>query len=330
MNAPPGGSRRRGVVLIVVLSCLAVLSLVAVAFAVINSLDRDTASNFRLTTQARLVARAGVEHAVSRLSTSQALASALIDGGEWMYYGNDMSGTDPSKRGVSLTTAKRPSYAIMSAPGKPEQVRILHEGKKVLSVGVSGRMSGGEFLRDGNQYALEVRDLSGCIFLNDGLRMQGGNKSSVSENLRRILNALGREPKVKVGGLGDRVVDNRPHEGYASWMHFAAIMKKRAGLEDEEIQKLERFLTVHAWVDPDVVNPVPFSRAAAARYPVKYERGEEMVFRRGAGKDYLGHLRAERELGWIEDPSDRSSIPGTTAAVYGLDELFPGYVEVVH
>ncbi|HKS16489.1 MAG TPA: hypothetical protein VJU16_04200, partial [Planctomycetota bacterium] len=309
----------------------AVLSLIAVTFAILNSVDRDNAANYRLTTQARLVARAGVEHAVSRLTSSQALASALVDGGDWTYYGNDMSGTDPYNRYISLLTAKRPSYAIMGGPAKPEQVRILHEGKQVLSVGVSGRITGGEFVKGGDQYALEVRDLSGCIFVNDGLKMQGGNKSSVSENLRRILNALGREPKVGVVALGDRIIDNRPPEGFASWHHFVALMKKGAGLKDEDLERLERFLTVHAWVDTNVVNPVPFSRLAAAQYPVRYNRGDSMVFRRGPGKDFRGRLRdSQNELGWIEEVNDRPAIPGTTAVVYGLDELFPGYVEVVH
>src|SRR6185503_16209486 len=83
------GRGRRGLVLIVVLSVLACLALIGVSFSVLSSLDRTTAGNYRLTIQARLLARAGVEYAISRLSGPQSLATAFADGGEWRYYGND-------------------------------------------------------------------------------------------------------------------------------------------------------------------------------------------------------------------------------------------------
>jgi len=95
MKAVGGSSRRLGFVLIVVLACLATLVLVGTAFLVLSSLDRTAAGNFRLTVQARLIARAGVEHAVSRLASAQALSSSLVDGGDWRYYGNDTAGLDP-------------------------------------------------------------------------------------------------------------------------------------------------------------------------------------------------------------------------------------------
>ena len=85
MNSLTRGNRRRGLVLVVVLSCLAVLALIGVSFAVLSSLERTTAANYLITVQARLLARAGVEHAVSRLAGAQALSSALVDGGEWKY-----------------------------------------------------------------------------------------------------------------------------------------------------------------------------------------------------------------------------------------------------
>src|SRR5262245_14270755 len=133
------GAGRRGIVLIVVLTSLATLALIGVAFSILNSLERTTAGNYRLTVQARLVARAGVEHAVARLSGSQSLASSLVDGGEWKYYGNDSSGQEPNLRDVSLQTAKRPSYALLDSNGKVAEIRLRYDDKRILSVGLSGR-----------------------------------------------------------------------------------------------------------------------------------------------------------------------------------------------
>src|SRR5688572_9128017 len=323
--------RRRGLVLVVILCCLAALALMGVTFSLLASLERTTAGNYRLTVQARLLARAGVETAVSRLSSPQALASAHVDGGDWRYWGNDVAGVDPLLRDVALVTAKRPSYAAASDRGKVDQVRLRGDDQKTFSVGVSGRLKGGDFLDHGNIYSLEVRDLSGCLFVNDGLKMQGGNRSSVSENLRRILNALGRVETINVAGLGDILLANRPPVGgYPSWGRIAALLREKAGAGVETIDRLERCLTVHGWSDPSVVNPVPFSASASRLYPVRYERGELDVYRRGPGKDHRNQLPAVKELGWIEDAGDEASVPGTTAAVYGHDELFPSYVEVVH
>ena len=226
MLAPVRARGRRGLVLVVVLTCLATLALIGVTFTVLNSLERTAAGNYRLTIQARLLARAGVEYAVSRLSGSQSLSSALTEGGDWKYYGNDTSGFEPGQRDVGLATAKRPSYAIVSEGGKVEQVRLKYDEKRILSVGVSGRLKGGEYFPEGNIYSLEVRDLSGCIYVNDGLRMQGGNRSSVSENLRRILNVLGRQETVGVSALGEMSLDNRPPMGgYATWHHLATMLR---------------------------------------------------------------------------------------------------------
>src|SRR5688572_26590074 len=168
-------NRRRGLVLIVVLSCLATLSLCGVTFLILASLDRTTADNYRLTIQARLIARAGVEYAMSRLSGPQSLSTALIEGGDWKYYGNDTTGLSPLERNVSLSTAKRPSYALLTDAGKVEEVRLRYDDKRILSVGLSGRVHGSEYFPQGSVYSLEVRDLSGCIYVNDGLKMQGGN-----------------------------------------------------------------------------------------------------------------------------------------------------------
>jgi hypothetical protein len=137
---------------------------------------------------------------------------------------------------------------------------------------------------------------------------------------------------VALSQLGDLVVDNRPLVGgYATWGHLATVLRNKGDLKNEVIDRLEKYLTVHGWVDTNVVNHVPFGPTSARLYPVQYERGEPAVYRRGPGKDFRNMIRSgSNELGWIDGPGEDPAVSGTTAAVYAHDELFPGYVEVVH
>ena len=185
------------------------------------------------------------------------------DGGDWRYYGNDTGGTSVVDRDVSLATAKRPSYALLTSTGKIDQVRLKYDEKRILSVGLSGRLKGGEYFPDGNIYSLEVRDLSGCIYVNDGLKMQGGNRSSVSENLRRILNVLGRQEAVGVSTLGDMVLDSRPAVGgYATAAPGRAY--RRPGRTSRQIGELEPQRCACRAVSRACARPPPRSRRCNA------------------------------------------------------------------
>ena len=54
--------------------------------------------------------------------------------------------------------------------------------------GISGT-GAATYATNGDHYSLKVTDLSGCIYVNDGVDQ--GSSGSVSQNLRRILNVLG-------------------------------------------------------------------------------------------------------------------------------------------
>ncbi|MBI4565840.1 MAG: hypothetical protein HY716_14225 [Planctomycetes bacterium] len=332
-------AKRRGMVLIIVLSVLAVMAILGVSLVALNNLERQISHNYKYETQARLAAKAGVEDALSRLKDGYALRVALNDRSEWMYFGRDTDGKNPTERAASLAYATRPSFALTRPDGTPILMQVYREdGKATESIGVSGWMAGqfgkeGASYVGGNSYALEVRDLTGCVYLNDGVGLHGGNNSSVSQNLKRILNALGTHPTVNVPGFGDKVLMFRPRGGFPTWQDFKTIMKRNAGLAEVDLIRLERYVTTVAWVDKNVVNPVPLSRAVLNSYPVKYERGtaDVAVYRRGPGKNYRNQDRSKREtLGWLPDYQGNTGGGGTMAAVYGQDELNPTYVEVTH
>src|SRR5688572_23479334 len=260
-------------VLIIVLSVLAVMAILGISLLTLSALDKKVTDNHLHQVQARLSARSGVEDAMARLRDGAVLRTAFDAESEWLYRGNDLTGTDQNQRLVSVAWGQLPSFPKQGANGAAETIDVWRDDlKTTVKVGVSGTAPG-RFHGRSNVYSLEVRDLSSCIYLNDGVHLYGANNSSVSQNLGRILNRLGENPKVGIGQLGDLVLRLRPSTGYASWQDFRTIMKTRGDLKDLQLDRLQRYVTTVAWIDKNVVNPAPLSQAVMKHYPVKYERG---------------------------------------------------------
>ena len=326
-------TRRRGMVLIIVLSVLAVMAILGISLLTLSALDRKVTDNHLHQVQARLSARSGVEDAMARLRDGAVLRTAFDAESEWLYRGNDLTGLDPSQRLIPVAWGQLPSFPKKGAGGLNEMIELWRDDlKTTVKVGVSGT-SPGRFHGRSNVYSLEVRDLSSCIYLNDGVHLYGANNSSVSQNLRRILNRLGENSKVGIGQLGDLVLRLRPSTGFASMQDFRNILKTKGDLKDLQIDRLVRYVTTIAWIDKNVVNPAPLSQAVMSHYPVKYERGEgdAYVYRRGPGRDFKNEDRSkDTRLGWLPDFGGITGLGGITPQVYGHDELFPTYIEVTH
>ena len=327
-------SRRRGMVLIIVLSVLAVMAILGISLLTLNALDKTVTDNHLHQVQARLSARSGIEDAISRLQNGMALRSAFDTENEWVFKGDTLDGADAAKRDVPLANAQFPSFPKKAANGQPESVDLWRDDlKSNMRVGVSGTLPG-KYHGRSNVYSLEVRDLASCIYLNDGVHLYNGNQSSVSQNLARILNRLGEQSKVGIAQLGSLVMRLRPSTGFASWQDFCQIMKSRGGINDAQLARMQRYLTTIAWVDKNVVNPVPLSSAVIGHYGgIKYERGDgdSYIYRRGPGRDHKNEDRSKEEkLAWLPDFAGITGQGGLTTKVYGQDELFPTYVEVTH
>ncbi len=172
---------------------------------------------------------------------------------------------------------------------------------------------------DGEDVDLRIVDAQAKIHLNDGLAW--GPSHAVSRNLARILDRLG-EP-LRLPGLGQKILELRPPGG------FVSIHDLRRVLEPDAFEKVRRFVTVRAWSDPDVANPVPFSEETGgdSPTPVRYDRpvtASGPVYRFGhqrnaKGEPIPGPLR-------LFDPADPSPVHN---AVWGLDSLNPRWIEIV-
>lgn len=317
---------RRGAVLIVVLAVLAVLSLLGTSFVVLQSLERSVSRNYVDEVRAKMAARSGVSAAVSSLEVSPFSPTLKYWGNDY----NENGQVDPgesvdgaaSLETVGLEWATHPSMAVRpdgQAGARPSQIAVKGADGKVRKIGYSGAHTGTSYPDGMDIYQVRISDLSGRIYVNDGVTLHGGNQSSVSQNLRRILNVLGRLPTVRVQGLGDRLLDKRPTTGFGSVEDLSAI------LNPQELRRVEPFITMHAWVDKNVVNPVPLSSAVAHEYPVRYWRGEEALYRQGRGRTATGGL-VSGALRWFDGADTNSE----HCAIFALDELAPQYIEVSH
>jgi hypothetical protein len=275
--------RRGGVALLVALGALAVLALLAAAFATLAGADALVSRNALDAARARLLADAGVEAAVAWLRER-------------------------------LERGELPDLTPL--PGRTLRV----EGREVAAHGPPGA---GTYARNGDLYSVRVRDANGQINVNDGLAW--GPDHAVSRNLRRILNALGAQPSVRVPRLGDKILAARPASGY---VHKADLLGALGG-DAEAFRRVRDFLTVRSWSDPDVAHPIPLSAEAArsSGSPVSYGRpsgGERPIYRYGHQRNFRGDPVPGPLLAFDPGRSDPAH-----NALWGRDSLNPQWVEIV-
>ncbi len=329
--------KQRGAVLIVVLGVLAVLALLATTFATLQATEKQVARNYLDTVRAKLLAQSGVQDAEARLRDYFPYRYFEVAVGQpttprpWKFWGtsdDEMKEPLPADR---LEMATNPSFAVedenpqdpLNGAVKPKTVTI--EG---LKKGFSGYHASGTYAVHGDQYALKINDISGRIYVNDGIDQ--GSDASVSKNLKRVLNLLGEVLQVKQ--LGDKILAARPVTGYR---HQQDLLKA-VNFDESMFNRFKDYVTVHAWVDPNVANPVPLSQQMAAAMEtttgVKYERGNA-GYRYGSvisGVDAAGRA-VSVPGGLMTCPTACSTLPhgSDNIKIFGLDTLAPQWVEIV-
>lgn len=307
-------SRRRGAVLIVVLGILVVLALLATTFSTLQAVERDVSRNYLDGVRSRLVAQSGIEDAMGRLSVM--VARGRFEEPALQYWGANTSEVGAPDWATPLERAANPSYAIedevVQNPLDPLVAPRLFtvDGRKL---GISGTMSSSTYAPEGDVYRLRVSDANARIHVNDGI--ENGPEGYVSQNLKRVLNTLGE--LVGVSGAGDKIVGCRPPGGYRLRGEL------EAGLGPADYARLRPFVTTAAWVDPNVVNPVPLSSETLASYPVKYNQ-QIGVFRYARSFAADGKPLAMPLL-FAPEHADPA---GNTHGVMALDELGPQWIEI--
>ncbi|MBV8878502.1 MAG: hypothetical protein JO332_00930 [Planctomycetaceae bacterium] len=199
------------------------------------------------------------------------------------------------------------------------------DGRKIrlddADVNDAGFLGAGAYGERGDFYRVRISDAQSRLFVNDGA--PGGPEHSVSRNLRRILNILGAQPSVAVPGLGDKILRSRPPTGYASLFDVARAFDG----DPAAFERVRPFITVAAWSDPDVCNPVPLSAEASTLSGTSLPRpldGGGALYRYGHQKNYRGEP--------IQAPLlffDRRNPDPAHNMVWGRDSLNPQWIEIV-
>ncbi|HZE97326.1 MAG TPA: PilX N-terminal domain-containing pilus assembly protein, partial [Planctomycetota bacterium] len=197
--------------------------------------------------------------------------------------------------------------------------KTIHlDGDEVKDAGFLGSGSRAE---NGDFYRVRITDAQSRIHVNDGA--PGGPEHSVSRNLRRILNILGAQTAVNVPGLGDKFLRSRPSTGYATVYDLLSALDG----DRDAFERVRPFVTVAAWSDRHVCNPVPLSAETAGQYALDFPRphGDAgPVYRYGHQKNWRG----DRILAPLLFFDPRNPDPAHHA-VWGRDSLNPQWIEIV-
>jgi len=333
--------QRKGAVLIIVLGVLAVLALLAVTFSTLQATERQIAHNYMDTVRAKLLAQSGIQDAEAKLREyfpARYFNTLNVKAPKpWKYWGQDPTEMIEPPVDDKLEFAINPSFAIEADPIKnvienPQDPTDSNVNPKKVSIegrmcGLSG-YQGGTYATHGDQYVLRVTDTSGRLYVNDGVDgTANGKNSSVSRNMRRILNVLGEV--LQTMKLGDKIIDGRPPEGYRSLQDVLKVLNYDEAL----FNKIKNYITVYAWVDNNVVNPVPLNQNVAqtvmtSRTGVTFNRGSNNLYRHGSEVQGLDSEGKELNYG-LDYMQNGSDVSRREVRVFGLDALNPQHIEVV-
>jgi len=296
----------RGAVLIVILVLLALLSLLAVSLATTSVLDKNVSYNYLDCVRARLVAKAGVERSMAEIMSM--IGRGRFDDRSMTYWGAKTDERGEPDFDTPLSRAANPSFAVENEDVQNPDDDKVTPAKFQLEdreVGISGTMTSCTYGIRSDVFRLRVADANSRLYINDGME-----DANVAKNLKRILNNLGAVCKLRASNVGDKLIDRRPKNGYRSRKELEEV------LGHEDYQKLAPNISLYAWVDPDVVNPVPLSQTVLGAYPVDYNH-KISLYRYGRSRDASNNL--------IQDPlvfaPDYARGEGFTHAIVALDEI---------
>jgi len=235
---------RTAFVLIIVVCMAAILSLLAITFVMLASIERSVSSNYVDLVRARMLATAGVDAAMLRLRTdaSRRLYNAPTD--PWFYAGTYVNGVPQPD--TPLEEADLPSYrgGALVVDGRPR--------------GYSGLLAGTYTLL-GDSYALRITDLAAKFEIN-------GRETHIAE----MLNALGRgivrldrrPDPIRDRGSSIIALRNGRYDG-----RFRSLADLGSILTTGEIELLRDYVTLDSWRDASVIEPRPQD---PARWPVEH------------------------------------------------------------
>jgi len=248
---------RKGAVLLVAVGILALLSVFALSFASLVSLERSASRNYIDAVRARLVARAGLQRAIAELRQI-ARERAYDDprilnksnpkiGSAWIYrekYKN-------TSKYVSLRDSTDISFGVVhgTVAGQTPVFKVIRSGSKATQEFVYSGIAGASYTNGIDVYRLKVIDCASMIHVN------GKDENALERMTRNLLQAHG---VTGFAQIAKRVRDRRPGDGYRTKAEVGLVMRlSESGptVTSDQWLKIRDDITCVAWKDSKVIVP---------------------------------------------------------------------------
>jgi hypothetical protein len=260
----PSKDNREGAVLLVAMGILALLTIFAITFANLVSLEKTASRNYVDSIRARFIARAGLERAIAELrkvaeskpydDARPLSANVALSGDPWIYGQRYMS----VFRSLSTTTAL--SFPMKDLKYKIQQYDSSGKPNSTPGAFVSSGRLGTTYSNGMDAYRLKVLDCASMIFVN----------SSDTAALERMLKNLLRKHGQDIAGaqsIATRVRVRRPGAGYRTKAELGMIMLQGGGtpfISELQWQAIRDDITCFAWQDNKVIAPPRVSTSATS------------------------------------------------------------------
>jgi len=258
---------KSGVVLLLVLGLLALMSVMAITFVKMTSMEKAISTNYVYKTRALMVAESGLEYAISRIHSFQGASEDIAA----MQY--ELAADDNDLENAVTASFQKPG---------------------VVDRAISGIVSS-SYAIDGDYFVLQVDDTSGKINLNDTDGKWNIDKDPHPEDLQNIddegivINGVDSHEDMRlaerrltklVETLGTILFDtDSPGTGFAIAIALLeptaphsrwalpggkfkdmqqvhdALMADVPGFTEEDYQAFAKHVTLWSWQDPDTIRP---------------------------------------------------------------------------
>lgn len=241
--------QQRAVALLLALGVLFVLSVLAISFVKLQSVERQAASSYANRVRAKLASEAGIRRALAVISQHTVGGTINDQTADWRYYGEDKN-----KNGIADAGEDTNGDGKVEFQGCPVEWATA-PSMQVTGTDYSGALpKGSESQADRIVYTLKVLDASAYLDLNWGTAADLGK---MLDNLGKAIDPL--DPPI-VAGEGAKIVAYRESLATKKFLTLDDLREATDTggtkfISADDYDRVKTFLTVDAWRDTTVLHP---------------------------------------------------------------------------
>lgn len=247
----PSKDNRRGAVLLVAMGILALLTIFAITFANLVSLEKNASRNYVDSIRARMIARAGLERAIAELRSVAETKThddtrPLSAGGDPWIYRQRYSGAF-----LGLSRTPQVSFPMSDTVYRLQEKDNNGRPLSTTSTFVSSGRLGASYANGMDAYRLKILDCASMIYVN------GRDTAALERMLKNLLRAHGMS-SADAQSIATRVRTRRPGAGYRTKSELGMVMRQTGGspfISEAAWPDIRDDLTCFAWQDNKVIAP---------------------------------------------------------------------------